>query len=170
MILSIVLLTGCKKIDELTQFYMEYNEEVVIPASTGVNLPFNILTPSIESNSESTFASNDTNKELIEEIVLTKLQLTLTSPTNGDFSFLESISVYIKADGIDEVRIAWDDNVSSTVGNFLDLETSTANLEEFIKKDNYTLRVNAVTDQLLSQDHHINVYSKFFVDAEILGQ
>jgi hypothetical protein len=170
MAIALVLLTGCKKIDELTQFYIEYNEEVVIPASTGISLPFNILTPDIETNSEATFESNNTNKDLIEEIVLTKLDLTLTSPSNEDFSFLESIGIYINADGLDEKRIAWQDDVPDNAGAILTLFTSPDDIKEYIKKDKYTLRVNAVTSEALAQDHSINVYSKFFVDAEVLGQ
>ena len=54
------LLIGCKKIDKLTQFDMNYDQTVVIPSSTGVNLPFNIFSPDVQSNSETTFAINDT--------------------------------------------------------------------------------------------------------------
>ena len=100
------ILFGCKKFDKLTQFYVTFDETAVVPATAGVNFPFNILTPDVETNSESTFEVNDTRKDLIEEIILTTLDLTISSPSDADFSFLESISVYIKADGLDEVKIA----------------------------------------------------------------
>ncbi|WP_462280969.1 hypothetical protein [Salinivirga cyanobacteriivorans] len=172
--LLILLILGtintCDEVDELTQFEMEYTEEVVIPSSTGINLPFNIFTPDIESNSESTFSVNDTRKDLIEEITLKKMDLTLTSPSNGDFGFLNSIEIYISAEDVSEVRIAWKEDIPSNVGQYLELETSGADIKEFIKKDEFKLRVNTVTDEALTSDHHIDIHSIFHVDAEILGQ
>ncbi len=168
-VLSTVLL-GCKKIDKLTQFNMEYNETVVIPSSTGINLPFNLFTPDVKTNSESTFSVNDTRKDLIEEIKLTQLDLTLTSPSNGDLGFLKSIEIFLTADGLPEVKIAWKDNIPSSVDKYLELVTTTTDLKEYIKKDEFSLKVSIVTDEVLTSDHHIDVHSLFFVDAKISGQ
>jgi hypothetical protein len=161
---------GCQKIDQLTQFNMEYDETIVVPSSTGINLPFNILAPDVETNSASTFAVNDTRKDLIESILLTQLKLTLTSPPNEDFSFLESVEIYISAEGLNEIRIAWQDNIQSNSSNNLDLIVGNEDLKEFIKKDKFALRVKTVTDEVLSSDHEIDLHSVFFVDAKILGQ
>lgn len=171
LVFGCIILTtfGCKKLDKLTQFDMEFNETFVIPSSTGINLPINILTPDISTNSESAFAVNDTRKDLVEEIKLTTLTLTLTSPTNADFSFLKSISVYISAEGLTETKIAWKDNIPNDVGGVLVLELTGVDLKEFIKKDNFALRMNTVTDELLTSDHSIDLHSVFFVDAKILG-
>ncbi len=164
-----VFILGCKKIDKLTQFNMEYNETVVVPSSTGISLPFNILSPDIETNSESTFAVNDTRKDLIETILLTQLDLTLTSPSNEDFSFLESVEIFISADGLNESRIAWKDEIQSNTENTLNLVVGNEDLKEYIKKDNFVLRLKTVTDEVITSDHHIEVHSVFFVDAKVLG-
>jgi hypothetical protein len=113
-------LFGCKKVDKWTQFEMEYDETVIVPSATGIDLPFNVLAPDVKTNSESTFAVNETRKDLIEEILLTKLALTLTSPQNGSFSFLKSIDIYMAASGLPEAKIAWKDEVSSSVGKYLE--------------------------------------------------
>jgi hypothetical protein len=171
MFVCIILsFSGCKMIDKLTQFDMEFDETVVIPSSTGINLPFNILTPDIETNSESTFAVNDTRKDLIEEVILTSLDLTLTSPADADFSFLKSISIFISADGLSETRIAWKDDIPSVVGSVLNLETEGVDIKEYIMKDQFALRLNTVTDEVLTSDHQIDVHAEFYVDAKILGQ
>ena len=164
------VLWSCKKVDEFTQFDMEYNQSVVIPASTGIQLPFNIFTPDIESNSTSTFAVNDTRKDLVEEIQLKQLGLTLTSPSDGDLGFLKSIEVFLSAEGLSEIRVAWDEDIPSDVGKNLELQTTDTDLKEYIKKDEFTIRLNTVTDEALTSDHHIDVRSVFFVDAKILGQ
>jgi hypothetical protein len=167
---STLLLFSCKKIAEKTQFDMDFTQTITIQSSTGVNLPFNIMSPDIETNSESTFAINDTRKDLIEEILLNSLDLKLTSPPNGDFSFLESISIFLSAEGIGETKIAWMDEVPNSTSNTLSLNITQSDLKEFIKKDEFELRVNTVTDEILTSNHTIDVLSSFHVDAEILGQ
>lgn len=163
------ILFGCKKFDKLTQFYVTFDETAVIPATAGVNFPFNILTPDVETNSESTFEVNDTRKDLIEEIILTTLDLTISSPSDADFSFLESISVYIKADGLDEMKIAWKETIPQTA-KVLKLDLTGADLKEYIKSDKFTLRLNTKTDETINSDHHIEIHSIFYVDAKVLGQ
>lgn len=165
----VVSFLGCKKIDKLTQFNMNFDQTAVIPASSSINLPFNILTPEMETNSASTFEIHDTRKDLIEEIKLTTLALTLTSPSNTDFSFLKSISLYISADGLPETKIAWRDDIPQDV-SVLNLTVANTDIKEYIKKDNFSLRLNTVTDEVLTQDHEIAIHSLLFVDAKILGQ
>jgi hypothetical protein len=46
-VISFFLLSSCLKLDELTHFEMEYNERVVIPKSTALSLPFNLMTPEV---------------------------------------------------------------------------------------------------------------------------
>lgn len=164
-----LFINGCKKLDKLTQFNMDYNTSVVIPSSTAVDLPFNIMTPDVQSNSESTFSINDTRKDLIQQIILKKMELTITDPADGDFSFLKSISIYISAQGLSEAKIAWLDSIPAGTGNILDLDTSDSDLKDYIKQDNFSLRLNTVTDELLTQDYHIDINSRFFVNAKILG-
>lgn len=170
-ILSLLLLVcnSCKKIDQFTQFSMDFNNEIVIPSSTGISLPINLLTPELETNSESTFEVNDTRKDLIEEIRLTSLILTLNAPDNADFSFLESISVYMNAQDLPEVEIAWEDDVPDNAGNQISLNVSNEDFKEYIKKDEFSLRVNTITDEILTSDHQIDISSNFFIDAKILG-
>ena len=170
-ILSLLLLVcnSCKKIDQFTQFSMDFNNEIVIPSSTGISLPINLLTPELETNSESTFEVNDTRKDLIEEIRLTSLILTLNAPNNADFSFLESISVYMNAQDLPEVEIAWKDDVPDNAGNQISLNVSNEDFKEYIKKDEFSLRVNTITDEILTSDHQIDIASSFFIDAKILG-
>lgn len=169
MLTVILVLGSCDKVDELTKFDLEYNSKVTIPSSTGINLPFDMFTPEMETNSESEFEVNDTRKDLIEEIKLTELILTITSPADADFSFLESLTVYISADGLEELKIASEEAVDPNAGNTLDVDVLDVDLKEYIKKDKFNLRLKTVTDEVISQDHQIDVNSVFFVDAKILG-
>ena len=64
---------------------------------------------------------------------------------------------------------AWLDQIPSGFEQSIQLETSNADLQEYIKKDNFNLRLNTVTDEIITSDHHIDIHSVFFVDARILG-
>ncbi|GLB47715.1 hypothetical protein [Neptunitalea lumnitzerae] len=165
----VICITSCDVIDDLTQFNMDFEEEVVIPASSVVNLPFTINTPQMTTNSESTFEVNDTRKDLVEEIKLTKLTLTLTNPVDGNFNFLTDIEVFIAADGLADMKIAWKENIANDGTVFLELDTTNEDIKEYIKKDEFSLQLTTTTDELISSDHYITVNSTFFVDAKILG-
>ena len=166
----LLLSFSCSTIDKFTQFEMAYTESVIIESMIGINLPFNLFTPAISSNSESVFEVNDTRKDRIEEVILTSLDLTLSVPENGDFSFLKSIEIYISAADLDELKIAWKDDIPADTGNTIELDTAGEDFKEYIIEDEFTLRVNTVTDEIITSDHQIDIHAVFFVDAEVLGQ
>ena len=168
-VLSFFCFVSCSEIDKLTQFNLTYNSSFTIPSSSLVDLPISLTTPDVETNSESKFESNNTKKDLIEEITLSKCALKIESPVEGDFGFLKSVFIYIKADGLNEVLIASKDDVPAEIGNILELETTNENLKEYIKKDSYSLKVKTTTDETIKSDHEIDIESVFYVDAKILG-
>jgi hypothetical protein len=162
-------LSGCKKLDKLTQFNMDYESDIVYSAGLGINIPISISTPEMATNSEEEFAINDTRKDLIESIKLTQLRLNITSPAAKTFSFLKEVRVFISAVGLPEIEIANKLGIDDAVGNELVLTVFDLELQEYIKADKFTLKVNGTTDQLLTSDVNVHVYSNFFVDAKILG-
>lgn len=160
--------TACKKLNRLTQFHLNYTDTAVVKSSSGINLPFNIFTPDMSTNSAAEFEVHDTRKDLIQQIKLTNLDLKVVKPENGNFSFLKSIEIYISAGGMDETKIAWKDMVPADAGNTLSLDVSGTDLKEYIKQDKFTLRLNAVTDEFIASDCQIQVNSRFFVDATLI--
>ncbi|MFI8379742.1 hypothetical protein [Leeuwenhoekiella sp. NPDC079379] len=159
----------CDAIDELTKFDIDYTSSVTIESSSIVDLPFAVETPQLQTNSESEFESNNTNKDLIEDIRLKRMTLSITNPADKNFSFLESIEIFISADGVDEISLAILDPVPGNSTRTLDLETTGADLQEYIKKDSFKLRVQSITDEVIDQDVQIDILSVFAVDAKILG-
>lgn len=163
------ILFSCDKVAEFTEFDIDYQSNITIPSSVGINVPLDITTPQIESNSSSTFEENNTSEDLVDEIKLSSLTMTITSPSSADFSFLESIDIYLSSEGLDDIKLAWKDPVPSSTGVTLTLETTDVDMKEHIFNDTFTLKVTSVTDELITQDHHIEVNSIFTVDAQILG-
>ena len=166
---TVLIFSNCSKVDELTQFNMAYTSQVTVSPTAGLNLPFNLFTPKMETNSEAEFAVNDTNKDLVEEIILKKLDLTVTAPSDQRLDFLESIAVYIEAEGLAEIKIAEATDIPENVGATFSLTPAENNLAEYIKKDAFQMRVNLVTDKTIDREVQINVDSEFFVDAKVLG-
>lgn len=154
--------------DELTQFDMEFNSSITVPASSGINLPFDLFTPEITTNSESTFGSNNTSADLIESIKLKAMNLDITAPGDRDFDFLNSIKIYIDADGLSEILIASLTDIPADVDN-IDLEINDNDLKDYLTQEKFKLRVETVTDEFLSNDVNIDVKSTYRVDASILG-
>lgn len=147
---------------------MDYQQDFTIQSSTGINLPFNLVAPEMETNSESRFASEDTRKDLIEEIKLTSLRVQLNKPENGDLKFLNEVELFINAEGLDEALIAFKYNIPSSVGKTLQLDVTEADFKEYIKKEEFTLRLRAKTDEVLSRNHELTTFATFFVDAKLI--
>jgi hypothetical protein len=163
------LLTSCDTLSKLTQFEMPFTASVTIPKSTPINLPFNLPTPDIETNSATFFSSKNISTDLIDKITLKKLELSVTSPANGNFSFLKTIEIYMSADGLEDVKVASLENISNNAAMPLQLTVDTLNLKPYILKDKFGLKVKATTDELITTDYSVDVKTTFFVDAKIAG-
>ncbi|WP_299781625.1 hypothetical protein [uncultured Formosa sp.] len=165
----ILIITSCSTLDDFTKFEISYKESVTIPATTPIDLPFTISTPEISTNSESTFEVNDTSKDLIEDIKLTEFKLTLINPNDEDFSFLETIEIYIAADGLEDTKLAWNSTPIENNTNVMYLETSDEDLKDYIFEDSFYLKIETGTDEVLTEDYDIDIKTIFYVDAKILG-
>lgn len=165
--LMILGFVGCD-LNKYTKFDMEFTNSITVPASSGISLPFDLFTPQTTTNAESTFGTNDTNKELIQEIILTKMTMDITAPGDRDFDFLQEIRIYINADGLSELEIASKTTIPADV-DMITLDVNANDIKEYIKKDKFQLRVKTITDEVLNSDVNIEVYTKFAVDAEVLG-
>lgn len=157
-------------ISKYTQFNLAYTSKITIPANLGINLPVDLFTPEMETNSEAEFEVNDTRKDLIEEILLEECKMKITSPNGQTFGFLNSIHLYLNADGLDEILIAKLENIPENIGNEIVLDVEGKDFKDYIKKDNFTLKAKTITDKITNRDVDISINTKFFVDAKILGQ
>ncbi|MCB0508087.1 MAG: hypothetical protein R2739_00230 [Chitinophagales bacterium] len=176
-VLTIFLLfgfSGCKLIDKLTQFNISYSTDFSIPATSIISLPIpipDIVQPAdISTNTTQTFENNNTHADLLEKVALKKLKLTITNPSSRKFDFLKSAYVYISADGLPEVKVAYIEEIDdATVGNSIELTPEDQDLQEYLKKDKITIRVEATADKTTNSETDIKVDATFFVDAKILG-
>ena len=167
VVLSVIiafLFFGCKK--DLTQFHIDYNTEAFIPSNTPISSPIDIITPEKTTNSSFEFEVNDTRKDLIREILLVDLEIKIISPEDHTFDFLKSVEIFISSENHEEQKIAYKEDVPNGVQKLV-CELLDVDLQEYIKEDSFKLRLKTVTDQLLSQDVKVDIFTNFFVDAKL---
>ena len=125
--LVIFTLVSCKK--KLTQFHIDYNSTITVPSTFGQFVPFSLSTPEVTTNSEQEFEVNNTRKDHIESIFLKDLVLTITSPNNEDFSFLNKIEVFISSPLHTEQKVASKSSISNSVGAQLVCDVENVDLQ-----------------------------------------
>lgn len=157
--------TSCDTIDDLLTFYINEEETIVVESNFPVGLvAFDPIT--VPTNSEETFKNNKTRAELVKDVTLNKLTLTIADTAkSADFDFLKTIEIYIEAEGLDEVRIAYLEEVPLDVKT-LNMSLTNAKLDEYIKKDSYTIRTSAVLRNTVVKDININAAMRFKVTAD----
>ncbi|PHR48133.1 MAG: hypothetical protein COA32_06325 [Fluviicola sp.] len=161
------ILFGCKK--KLTNFNLDDNFQTTIPSSSPVDIPFTIHTQEQETNSEAEFESHDTRKDKIQQIVLKDLVITILAPEGEDFSFLSSLEIYLSSTNHAEEKVAFANDISNDIGSEIVCNSVGQDLQKFVKDDKFKIRIRTVTDEVITQDIDINIYTNFFVDAKLIN-
>ncbi|ADR21439.1 hypothetical protein MATR_09320 [Marivirga tractuosa] len=157
-----------EKLDKIATFDIRNSAEFTVPSASGINIPLDFPTPDINTSSEQSFENNNTSANLVENVNLTDLKLTITSPDGRTFSFLKSLEIYIHNNSEGSTLIAEIQDIPDNVGSVLDLQTTEANLDEYIKEDSYSLQFEAVTDETTNSETDISAEMIFEVKAKIL--
>jgi hypothetical protein len=157
-----IFFSGCKKI---TEFNIKNSTEFVVPQTgvVGVQLP----TPPVETSSTYQFKSNGADTKHVQDVKLEALTLSIKSPASQTFNFLNSIRIFISADGLQEIELAYLDNIPANSLQTISLNTTGAELDEYLKKDKYSLRIKAVTDEQLMEDVTMKADMIFHVRAKL---
>lgn len=169
VLLAVVIITivsvACDKIDDLLTFYIDEEEEIVVSS----NFPFGEVVPltpvTVTTNSEETFRNNKTRAELVKDVTLNRLSLTVAEPEDKDFNFLKSIEIYVSSEGKEEIRIAYLEDVPQHAKS-IELKSTNAKLDEYLKEDTYTIRTQAELAQPVSQNIKIKAAMQFKVTAD----
>ncbi|MEJ8757721.1 hypothetical protein WG947_11970 [Pontibacter sp. H259] len=157
---------ACDSIDDLLTFYINEEETIVVESNFPVGLI--ALDPvTVPTNSEETFKNNRTRAELVKDVTLNKLTLTIPEAEGTDFDFLKNIEIYIAADGLNEVKVAFMEEVPRDVKS-LELKLTNAELDEYLKKESYTIRTRAELRSSVVNDVEINAAMRFKVTADPL--
>lgn len=166
--ITMFLLFSCKQLDEILIFEIKNETQFTIPSAIGINTPFSIPSPDIESSSKKEFENNNTNADKVKRIVLKELSLTILSPDEQTFKFIKSIYIYISAQGLQEKKIAYRDNIPDNIAKYLELNTTDDNIADYIKKDSYDIKTEVTTDEIILHDVELKCEMYYEVTANPL--
>lgn len=161
-----LLLSSCNSIDDLFTFSIDNNATIAIKSSFPVGSPFEVITPEVTTNSSSSFENNKTKASLVKEVKLKSLQLKITSPENKTFTFLKSIRLYISTNDSNEIELAFQENINAT-SNTIDLQCTTAELDEYLKGDSYQIRTEVTLKETVTENISVDAKMKFKVTANL---
>jgi hypothetical protein len=165
-ILAIVVI-ACEKIDELLTFYIDHQATITVESASPLNLPIEIATPDIATNSTQSFENNNTRSDLVKDIKLNDIKLTVTDPAGKNFNFLKSVEIYISTNSSNEILLASNENIPMNV-SVADLSATEEKLDQYIKASSYKLRTRIVTRETLTQSVDVKVDLEFKVTAKSL--
>ncbi|WKL48153.1 hypothetical protein Q1W71_24785 [Flavobacterium pectinovorum] len=157
--------TSCNAIDDLLSFTISNEASIQIKSTSPINLPTEIITPDVTTNSSAEFKNNKTEAGLVKDVKLKSLNLTITSPDGKTFTFLKSIHLYISTTDSDEIELAYQDNITETT-NMIELISTNARLDKYIKADQYKIRTQVTLKETLTKDVTVKADMKFGVTAD----
>lgn len=168
IILTLILslfLTSCNNVDDLLSFTISNDATIEIKSTLPINLPSEIVTPDVTTNSSAEFENNKTKASLVKDVKLKSLKLSITNPEGKSFDFLKEIHLYISTNSSDEIELAYETNISST-SNTIDLICTSEKLDQYIKADKYKIRTKVTLKETLTQDVKVKANMNFRVTAD----
>lgn len=159
---------SCSKLDELTHFKVNLEQQVTIPATTVVSVPLDITTPAIETNYELAYSNNNTSIDLIESVKLNSMSMTVKSPSGSNFDYLSSLRLYLVADGLDRVMFASATDIPDGLSE-LDMTIEDIDFKPYFESGSFRIQIKAETDKVISQSQEIDLLMQIGIDAKILG-
>lgn len=168
-VLIAMMISGCKLIDKLTRFNVDYSTNFTIPSTVLLGLPLDIVPSSVTTNSDQTFSNNNTSADHIKSVQLSKLKLSIVNPSGQKFDFLKSAVIYISADGLPKVQVASIDNIDdSSVGSSIDLTPTALDLKDYLIKSSYTVSETVTTSKSITQNVDVRADAEFTVQGQLL--
>jgi hypothetical protein len=152
-----------EKVNEATEFSMDYSTEVAIP-STSVNLtgPAEFTSPDVQTLSGARFITEGTTQALVDEIVMTKFNV---SNPAGNLDYLKSFSISIVADNLSDILIASKANIPAG-STSVAADLSSVNIKNHIFKDKVRFKVSVTVNTVLAADQRIKIDQSVKVKAK----
>jgi hypothetical protein len=157
--------SSCDAVDDLLTFTISNETSIQIKSTSPINLPSEIITPDVTTNSSAEFENNKTKASLVKDVKLKSLKLMITNPTDKTFTFLKSVHLYISTTDSDEIELAYQDNINAST-NSIDLICTDARLDQYIKADKYKIRTKVTLKETLTKDVTVKAEMKFRVTAD----
>ena len=161
----VLLLLGCEEVENLLTFSINDHTTFRIASTTPLNLPLEIPTPEVTTNSQQEYENNNTHADLVKDVKLEQLKLTITDPATKTFSFLKTIRIYISSSQQNEIELASLEDISAATGTLVLIPTK-EKLDTYVRAASYSLRTEVITDETLTESIDVLVDLRFRVTAD----
>jgi len=163
--LIFLLAISCSEIDKLLTFEISYDTTFKINPGLPIEVPLDVSNLEITTNSTVKFNNNNTTADLVKNIRLEELNLSIDHPSDQTFSFVKSVHVYISTNDNDETELAFADNINTTSNN-IDLICTSQKLDHYIKASSCKIRTSIISRETLTQEVTVKADIKFKVTAD----
>ena len=166
---AFLFLAGCKQIDKLLTFNINQSQTItvpkaaIIPGLTVIGAPV-----TINADTKEEFRKQNTAAELVKDVTLNKIVMNMQSPANEDFGFLKEVELFLGADNLPEVSVAYLRDIPANAGRTLQLTSTNVKLDKYLKATSFTLRTRGTADEAVLDDITVKVDMSFKVTADPL--
>ncbi|MBW1656422.1 hypothetical protein [Flavobacterium quisquiliarum] len=160
-----IFLSSCNTVDDLLSFNISNSTSIKIQSTSPINLPSEIITPEVTTNSSAEFENNKTKASLVKDVKIRSLKLSISDPSDKTFTFLKSVHIFISTTNSDEIELAYQDNINVST-NSIDLICTDKRLDQYIKADSYKIRTQVTLKETLTKDVTVKADMKFRVTAD----
>lgn len=169
ILMTLISIAGCKKVKDLLRFPVSFSAEFKIPPGGAIGSVFSTFTQ-VPVSVEETYSNEGTRADLVKEVRVSKVDLTIKNPQGENFRFLKSIKVYISLeDGSEELWLAKKDSIETGIGNFLSLDVNKdAILDKYLRAEKYKLKTECVFRKITTEEITIGSDLSFSVVADPL--
>jgi len=161
---------SCKKILNLLSFTVSDSSSFTVPGTPFIppGVALSIPGISVPTTAQSTYKSNSTSAEYVQDVTLDQLTLTVTNPSTQNFDFLKSISIYISTDAAGSNKVLLASLATVPKGQTsINLNPAGNKLDLYLKSNSYTLTTTAELAQTLRQNTEVRADSRFNVHATL---
>lgn len=171
--LAVVVLFGCKKVKDLATIEQDitYQEDVPIPFGFTVPITVNVDTSiryAFATDYQTYLNSYNTSSDKVISTKMKKLSMRITNPANQNFDFLDTVKLYVYADGLPEVLAAYKTPVPKGT-QLVDLDVVDVELKQYFLKDSMHVRLNGFVNTLPQPNTNVNLSTTFRLTANPLN-
>jgi hypothetical protein len=161
-------MAGCGMVQSIVKSTLPYTTTLTIPASAEVGTPQSAI--STATSFEQNFSISGKGGQYISEVSVISAKLESTTPAIYNLGNLSSVKIYVsKADGKDEILVAFRTDIADATGNTLILDTDNKRfLDQLVREKDIRIRMAYTLRKKTDVD--VNVYLALGVNAYPAGR
>lgn len=167
---------GCDKVKDLAEINQDipYHEEVEVPFGLGggqplpTGIPVSLPSYAFATNYQSYLNQYNTSSDKVIHAKLKSLSMRITTPPSQNFDFLDTVRVYVSANGLPEKLAAYKYPVPKSV-QLVDMDIVDQNLKEYFLRDSMYVKITGYANALPAGGTKMDLAVKFNLKANPLN-